>query len=152
MVKTWRDCWREDLLVGLCSSTCKTRGSKESNMPTSFKTKTDIAKFLAWGNMIKNSILRVYTLTHKVSKDEGFSDFFCSQMDYCTLLREPPLVLILAFPGWASGSGLSGKRWISRLTCRRRTRWFRTLLPALSSAKSSSLAASTMGPSIECTP
>lgn len=25
--------------------------------------------------MIKNSILRVYTLTHKVSKDEGFSDF-----------------------------------------------------------------------------
>ena len=45
-------------------------------MPTSFKTKTDIAKFLAWGNMIKNSILRVYTLTHKVSKDEGFSDFF----------------------------------------------------------------------------
>ena len=95
-----------------CSSICKTPGSKVSNMPIFFKTRIGIAKHLASRSTIRRCTQRAFTSIHK--------------MVYCTLLKELPLVLILAFQDLESEKDLNGRKWILLQICPRKIHWWAT--------------------------
>ena len=65
--KSWSWWPKREIKAGRFYLTFRIIGWKESNMPISSRIKTTIVKFLAPVNMIKNSIQRAYTSTHKMA-------------------------------------------------------------------------------------